>query len=94
MEAGVLPKMEAGVLPKMEARGTRKCRHGQGECSLSCQWALTQKQTLGRWFECPSILLERLQRGVALEALGKRGSSFRTEIVEFETANEGMEAGF
>ena len=27
-----------------------------------CQRALTQKQALRRWFECPSSLLERLQR--------------------------------
>ena len=60
----------------------------------ACQGALTQKQTLRRWLECPSSLLERLQRRVAFEALGERGSSFWAEIVELETANEGTEAGF
>ena len=58
------------------------------------QRALTQKQTLGRWFECPSSLLERLQRRVALESLGERGSSFWAELVELKTANEGTEAKF
>ena len=54
----------------------------------ACQRALTQKQTLRRWFECPSSLLERLQRRVALEALGERGSSFGTEAVVLETVRE------
>ena len=36
-------------------------------------------------------LLERLQRRVALETLCNRGSSFRTEIVVFETAGVGSE---
>jgi hypothetical protein len=52
----------------------------------ACQGALTQKQTLRSRFESPSSLLERLQRGVAFEALGERGSSFGTKIVATETA--------
>ena len=59
-----------------------------------CQRALTQKQTLGGWFECPSSLLERLQRRVALEALGERSSSFGTEVVEPETAGVGTKGGW
>ena len=38
----------------------------------ACQRALTQRQTPGRWFECPSSLLERLQGRIALEARGER----------------------
>ena len=41
----------------------------RGGFRAECQRALTQKQTLGRWFECPSILLERLQGRIAFEAL-------------------------
>ena len=63
---------------------TGERERGEG-LRLGRQRALTQKQTLGRWFECPSSLLERLQRRVALEALGERGSSFGTEVVELET---------
>ena len=40
-----------------------------------------------------SGLLERLQRGVALEALGESGSSLGTEFVERETASMGEGAG-
>ena len=53
-----------------------------------CQGALTQKQTLRGRFECPSSPLERLQRRVALEALGERGSSFWAELVALETVRE------
>ena len=59
-----------------------------------CQRALTQKQTLGRWFECPSSLLERLQGRIALDALGERGSSLGTETVELETAGVGTKGGW
>ena len=38
-------------------------------------------------------LLERLQRGVALEALCKRGSSFGTEPVALKTAGVGFGGG-
>ena len=41
----------------------------------------------------PGGLLERLQRGVALEALHESGSSFRTELVALETASTEAEAG-
>ena len=41
----------------------------------------------------PSGLLELLQRGVALEALGESGSSFGTEPVSRETASMGADAG-
>ena len=37
----------------------------------------------------PSGPLQRLQRGVALEALGESGSSFRAESVFRETASMG-----
>ena len=67
------------------------CRRGRAGTvrEQACQRALTQKQTLGRWFECPSSLLERLQGRIALEALGERGSSLarpRTEFVGPKTA--------
>ena len=38
-------------------------------------------------------LLKRLQRGVALEALCNRGSSFGTELVDIETAVVRSEVG-
>ena len=41
----------------------------------------------------PSSLLQRLQRGVALESLGESGSSFRAEFVARETASTGAGAG-
>ena len=41
----------------------------------------------------PGGLLDGLQRGVALEALGESGSSFGTEVVPLQTANMGAEAG-
>ena len=53
-----------------------------------CQRALTQKQTLGRWFECPSSLLERLQRRVALESLGERYGALVSDPVPVETGCE------
>ena len=41
----------------------------------------------------PSSLLQRLQRGVALESLGESGSSFRAESVFRETVSMGAGAG-
>ena len=41
----------------------------------------------------PSSLLQRLQRGVALETLCESGSSFRAESIFRETASVGAEAG-
>ena len=41
----------------------------------------------------PSSLLQRLQRGVALECLGESGSAFGTELVALETASMGAGAG-
>ena len=41
----------------------------------------------------PGRLLDGLQRGVALEALGESGSCFGTEFVPPQTANMGAEAG-
>ena len=41
----------------------------------------------------PSSLLQRSQRGVALQALGESGSSFRAESVSRETASMGADAG-
>ena len=54
----------------------------------ACQGALTQKQTLGRWFECPSSLLERLQGRIALEALGERRGALVSDAVASEPVNE------
>ena len=59
----------------------------------ACQWALTQKRTLGSWRFEAGGLLERLQRRVALEALCNCGSSFGTEPVALETAGWGSEVG-
>ena len=41
----------------------------------------------------PSSLLQRLQRGVALEALGESSSSFRAEPIFRETASMGAGLG-
>ena len=41
----------------------------------------------------PGGLLERLQRGVALEALGESSSSFGTEVVDSQTASMGAGGG-
>ena len=41
----------------------------------------------------PSSLLQRFQRGVALEALRESGSSFRAEAVARETASMGAGSG-
>ena len=41
----------------------------------------------------PSSLLQRSQRGVALQALGESGSSFRAESVSRETGSMGADAG-
>ena len=60
----------------------------------ACQRALTQRRTLGGPFKCPSSLLERLQRRVALEALGERDSFFGTEAVVEETAGVGTKGGW
>ena len=49
----------------------------------------TERRTLGSRFSSAGGILERLQRGVALEALGESSSSFATEIVERETASMG-----
>ena len=59
-----------------------------------CQRALTQRQTLGRWFECPSSLLQRLQRRIALEALCERRSSLGSDFVVTETAGVGFGGGW
>ena len=53
--------------------------------------ALTESKHLG-WFECRSGLLERLQRGVALEALGESGCPFGTKLVASQPASAGKEA--
>ena len=59
-----------------------------GNMLQMCQRALTQKRTLGRWFECPSSLLERLQGRIALEALGERRGALVSDAVVRETATE------
>ena len=59
----------------------------------ACQWALTERQTLGGSGSAPSGLLQRLQRRVALEALGESGSSLGAEVVGRDTASTGAEAG-
>ena len=56
-----------------------------------CQRALTRKRTLG--VQEAGGLLQRLQRGVALQALGESSSSLGTEFVETQTASMGAEAG-
>ena len=49
----------------------------------ACQQALTQKRT--RFSSRGASLLQRLQRGVALESLGESSSSFGAEPVSLET---------
>jgi len=51
------------------------------------------KRTLSEQVRALSSLLQRLQCGVALEALCESGSSFGTEFVPRETAGVGVEAG-
>ena len=46
-----------------------------------CQWALTQKANAQELVREAGGLLERLQRGVALEALGESGGSLGAEEV-------------
>ena len=50
-------------------------------------------KTNSQLVRAPGGLLERLQRGVALETLGKSSSSLRTEAVGRETASMGAEVG-
>ena len=70
-------------MPKLQARGGVGAVRDQ-----ECQRALTQKQTLGRWFECPSSLLERLQRRIVLEALGERRGALVSDAVVSEPVNK------
>ena len=53
----VTPSSPMPLTERLQRRGGARMVREQ-----ACQRALTQKQTLGRWFECPSSLLERLQR--------------------------------
>ena len=64
---------------------------GDGVKEQACQWALTRN--LGAGFRAPGGLLERLQRGVALEALGESSCSFGTKVVHRETASMGAGPG-
>ena len=50
-------------------------------------------KTNSQLVRAPGGLLERLQRGVALETLGESSSSLRTEAVVRETASMGAEVG-
>ena len=56
-----------------------------------CQRALTQINTR-ELVRAPSGLLERLQCRVALDAFGKSGPSFRTEVGGSQAASTGAEA--
>ena len=58
-----------------------------------CQRALTRKRTLGALVREADGLLQRAQRGVALQALGESSSTLGTEFVEKQTASMGAEAG-
>ena len=49
---------------------------------------LIKANELGRWFEWPSSLLERLQRRVALESLGERYGALVSDLVVVETGCE------
>ena len=62
-----------------------------GVCGVSAG-ADTKANTL-ELVRAPSSLLQRLQRGVALESLGESGSSFRAESVFRETASMGAGVG-
>ena len=84
----VTPSSPMPLIARLQRRGGAKVVRQQ-----ECQGALTQKQTLGRWFECPSSLLERLQGQIALEALCERRSSLGSELVVTETAGVGSRGG-
>ena len=60
-------------------------RWEHSERAVACQWALTQKRTL--FGSRGASLLQRLQRGVALESLGESSSSFGAEPVSLETVS-------
>ena len=83
----------AAIVEAAELVAAQAAMSGARMVRDECQRALTQKQTLRRWLECPSSLLERLQRRVAFEALGERGSSLGTEVVDPETAGVGSRGG-
>ena len=56
----------------------------------ACQRALTERRTPGALVRAPSGLLQRLQRRVALEALGESDSSLGAEAVASQTASRGV----
>ena len=85
----VTPSSPMPLTERLQRRGGARMVREQ-----ACQRALTQKQTLGRWFECPSSLLERLQGRIALEALCERRSSLGSEVVGTETAGVGSRGGW
>ena len=55
-----------------------------------CQGALTQKAKSRELVREAGGLLERLQRRIALEALGESGCSLGTEAVASQTASRGV----
>ena len=65
---------------------------GNGE-RVGVSMGIDTKANTQESVRAPGGLLERLQRGVALEALGESNSSLGTEAVERETASMGAEAG-
>ena len=82
-----------GMCSPFDAAGN-VCRGGEVKVFANVSaGADTKANTSGR-FECPSSLLERLQRRVALEALGERRSSLGSEAVGTETAGVGTKGGW
>ena len=68
-------------------------RSGDGERVASMSTGADRRGTQSAEVRAAGGVLERLQRGVALEALGESGCSFGTEVVPNEAASTGAEVG-
>ena len=76
------------VGPETASEGWR----GDGE-RVSMSTGADTKANTRDLVRAPGSLLERLQRVVALEALGESSSSLGTEVVVLQPASTGAEAG-
>ena len=82
---GTGPKRETCSLVDASRNVLRTCKRKGG----SVRKCVSGRQLV----RAPGGLLERLQRGVALEALGESGSSFWADAVVSQTASTGEKAG-
>ena len=64
-----------------------------GTVSVGVSMGADTKANTREPVRAPGGLLERSQRGVALEALGESSSSFGTEVVDSQTASMGAGGG-